>query len=76
MLDLARANGERVYLHCRSGVGRTGTLLALHLVRHGISPQAALRAVQAAWRRDPRSRDWPHCSQTDAQRRYVLESLS
>jgi protein-tyrosine phosphatase len=70
-IDAALAHGETVYLHCRSGVGRTGTVLALHLVRHGHSPREALHLVQAAWRRDPRSREWPRCPQTEGQRRYV-----
>jgi atypical dual specificity phosphatase len=74
VIDVALMNNERVYVHCRSGVGRTGTVLALHLVRHGCSPREALRLVQAAWRRDPRSTQWTHCPQTDGQRRYVLQA--
>lgn len=74
VIDVALLNDERVYVHCRSGVGRTGTVLALHLVRHGCPSREALRLVQAAWQRDPRSTQWPHCPQTDGQRRYVLEA--
>jgi hypothetical protein len=74
VIDVALLNGEVVYLHCRSGVGRTGTVLALHLVRHGATPPEALRLVQAAWARDPRSAEWPRCPQTEGQRRYVLEA--
>lgn len=74
VMDAALANGEMVYVHCRSGVGRTGTLLGLHLVRHGYSPSEALRALQTAWSRDPRSVFWPRCPQTESQRRCILES--
>jgi hypothetical protein len=75
VIDAALGNGETVYLHCRSGVGRTGTLLALHLVRHGYAPREALRLVQAAWRRDARSREWARCPQTEGQRRYILATV-
>jgi protein tyrosine phosphatase (PTP) superfamily phosphohydrolase (DUF442 family) len=73
VLDAALCNGETVYVHCRSGVGRTGMVLALHLVRWGLSADAALRAVQAAWRRDARSRVFPHSPQTERQRAFVRE---
>jgi hypothetical protein len=74
IMDVALANRETVYLHCRSGVGRTGTILGLHLVRHGYSPGEALRALQAAWKVDPRSATWPRCPQTESQQRCILES--
>ncbi len=75
IMDAALANGETVYVHCRSGIGRTGTILGLHLIRHGYSPDEALRALQAAWTMDPRSATWPRCPQTESQRRCILESM-
>ncbi|MFN8861718.1 MAG: fused DSP-PTPase phosphatase/NAD kinase-like protein [Gemmatimonas sp.] len=74
VIDAALANGETVYLHCKSGVGRTGTMLALHLVRHGYTPPEALRLVQAAWRQDARSAMWVRCPQTEGQWRYIQTS--
>lgn len=74
VIDVSLMNKKRAYVHCCRGVGRTGTVLALHLVRHGCRLREALRLVQAAWQRDPRSTQWPHCPQTDGQRRYLLEA--
>lgn len=76
VVDAALENGETVYLHCRSGIGRTGTMLALHLVRHGHAPTDALRHLVAAWRRDTRSQVWPRCPQTEGQRRYIMETVA
>lgn len=74
VIDAALANGETVHLHRRSGVGRTGTILALHLVRPGYAPGEALRLVQAAWRRDVRSTMWARCPQTERQWGYIKTS--
>ena len=76
VVDAALENGETVYLHCRSGIGRTGTMLALHLIRHDYAPIDALRQLDAAWRRDARSRVWPRCPQTEGQRRYIMETVA
>jgi protein-tyrosine phosphatase len=69
LVDGALTGGHAVYLHCLGGIGRTGTVVALWLVRHGldggdpISRLAELRRnVPAAWMPSP---------QTRAQRRVV-----
>jgi atypical dual specificity phosphatase len=76
VIDAALENGERIYVHCRSGIGRTGTVLALHMVRHGYTPVDALRQLENAWRRDARSQAWPRCPQTEGQRRYIMEAIN
>jgi len=73
VIDAALCNGEMIHVHCRSGVGRTGMVLALQLVRHGVSATEALRLVQAAWRRDARSRLYARSPQTDRQRAFVRD---
>jgi ADP-ribosyl-[dinitrogen reductase] hydrolase len=42
--------GERILLHCRGGLGRTGTIAARLLIELGLKPEDAIRAVRAARR--------------------------
>lgn len=50
VLDGALRDQRPVYLHCWGGHGRTGTTVACHLVRHGATPEAAIRQL-LTWRR-------------------------
>lgn len=50
LLDSSVAAGEPVYLHCWGGHGRTSTVVACYLIRHGASAEAAIEQV-LAWRR-------------------------
>lgn len=43
------SRGERVFLHCMGGLGRTGTIACL-LIESGLSVEAAIAAVRAARR--------------------------
>lgn len=40
IVDARLAAGRYVYLHCRGGIGRTGTAVACWLIRRGIVPDA------------------------------------
>lgn len=42
------AQGGRVLIHCRAGLGRSGTVAALILIDHGHPPRDAIRRVRAA----------------------------
>lgn len=42
------ANGRKVFIHCRGGLGRTGTLAARLLVERGLKPEKAIEEVRIA----------------------------
>jgi len=44
------AGGERVLVHCRAGLGRTGMIASRLLVEAGMTPLQAIRAVRQARR--------------------------
>jgi hypothetical protein len=57
-LDELLARGRVVYLHCRGGIGRTGTVLGCYLVRQGLRAEDALASISGP--------------ETEAQRAFVL----
>ena len=64
-LDEALGRGRTVYVHCLSGVGRTGMTVACHLMRGGAGAEEALARIaelRADGRRSP---------ETDEQQRFV-----
>lgn len=70
-VDEALAAGRNVYLHCRAGVGRTGTVLGCYLVRHGSRNEDALERLADLWQQSERSRNIPQIPETEAQATYV-----
>lgn len=70
-LDAAVAAGERVYVHCWGGIGRTGTVVGCYLVRHGLTGHAALAQLAEWWQTVEKSAWHPRSPQTDAQVAYV-----
>ena len=48
-IETAMSEDKMVYVHCWGGVGRTGTVVATHLVRSGMSAGAALDQLARWW---------------------------
>ena len=67
----ALAADEGVYLHCRAGIGRTGTVAGCLLIEAGFTPDAALALLQRKWRAMAKSAMVPQTPETDAQRAFI-----
>jgi hypothetical protein len=44
-IDAERSGGGCVYVHCRGGIGRTGTVVGCWLVRHGLGGGDAIARI-------------------------------
>jgi protein-tyrosine phosphatase len=67
------AAGRPVYVHCRGGIGRTGTVVGCWLVEHGLTGDDALRRIAEFRRGTPGG--GIRSPESDAQCRYVREWL-
>ncbi|MGH8261964.1 MAG: ADP-ribosylglycohydrolase family protein, partial [Steroidobacteraceae bacterium] len=67
----ALAQGHNVYVHCRAGIGRTGTVIGCHLVERGASSKEALERLNVLWRANARSQVYPTVPETAEQTEYV-----
>lgn len=65
------AEGHCIYLHCRAGIGRTGTVAGCFLVEQGMAPVQALEHLQDLWERGGRTSVWPHTPETEEQSAYI-----
>lgn len=70
-VDQALAVGERVYVHCWGGVGRTGTVLACRLVEQGRTAEAALQELAELRRHTQRAEAGRIAPETEEQRAFV-----
>jgi ADP-ribosylglycohydrolase len=63
--------GKCLYLHCRAGIGRTGTAVGCYLVESGAAPDQALVHLNQLWQSCDHAQHWPHIPETQEQVDYV-----
>ncbi len=72
-IDEAIRDGHVVYVHCWGGIGRTGTVVGCHLVRHGLTGDEALAALAEMWTTVDKHYRRPQSPETGEQRRWIRE---
>src|SRR5215475_3236947 len=60
-----------VYLHCRAGIGRTGTVVGCYLVERGLPGDEALTELNRLWQASGKAALWPQVPETPEQMAYV-----
>ncbi|MBN9416304.1 MAG: dual specificity protein phosphatase family protein [Candidatus Eremiobacteraeota bacterium] len=74
-LKLRLDQGHKVYVHCWGGIGRTGTVVACHLIEQGMSADQALDHIAQRWTTMEKIVRFPRSPQTDAQVEFVRHWL-
>jgi hypothetical protein len=72
-IDVALGAGQKIYLHCWGGVGRTGTAVGCWLVRHGLTGEAAFIRLGELYQTAEQSSLFPRSPETDAQVKFILD---
>lgn len=68
-----KERNQIAYVHCRGGIGRTGTAVGCYLVRHGHSGNGALEELNRLFQSSGRSYESPLSPETNEQRQLVKE---
>ena len=71
-IDASLSAGDKVYLHCVGGIGRTGMTVGCWLVRHGLTGGQALIHLNELYQTAGQSRLYPQSPETDSQVQFIL----
>lgn len=64
---------HKVYVHCRGGIGRTGTTVGCYLARHGYNGEEALKEVNRLFQNSGRSMESYYSPETNEQMSFVRD---
>lgn len=64
---------HKVYVHCRGGIGRTGTTVGCYLARHGYNGEEALKEVNRLFQTSGRSMESYYSPETNEQMNFVRD---
>ena len=70
-IDHHLKRGAMIYIHCRGGIGRTGTMVGCWLARNGYPGESALNHLHKLWQQCPKSAYY-QSPETLEQERYIL----
>ncbi|HIB62796.1 MAG TPA: hypothetical protein EYO51_06610 [Methylococcaceae bacterium] len=71
LIDQQATKEGVVYIHCRGGVGRTGTIIGCWLTRQGFKGANALLQLNKLWLQNPKSAE-SESPETKQQKDYIL----
>ena len=71
-IQSALNQGGKIYLHCKAGIGRTGTVAATWLTEQGLDNEQALALLLQKWQTMDKRLEEPLTPETEAQRQFVL----
>ena len=70
-IDSALSAGGTVYVHCRAGIGRTGTVVGCFLREQGFEGDEALALIQRKWQVMAKRTAVSHSPETEEQRAFI-----